>query len=103
MVEKQDLQRLTKYLSIVHHSKNRIRLRASLAIKKEASDIDLNLINDLPSKIEGIKEVKINKLIGSITISYDSTIFPPNLWEELVSGDFSNELVDKFSKILKEV
>ncbi len=102
MIEKEKLQRLSKYLSIVHHSKNRIRLRVSLAITKEANDISLNVIDELPKKIDGINDIKINKLIGSITINYDSSVFASKLWDELVSGEFSDELLSKFDTILKD-
>lgn len=103
MVTKDDLLRLAKYVSIVHHSKGRIRLRVSLSIKKEADNFDVDRLQQSFSKdIEGIKSVKINKLIGSITICYDEDIFPYSTWEELIAGDVSDELMQKIQSLIKE-
>ncbi len=102
MIEKNDIITLSKYLSIISHGKNRIRLRVSLDIKNETKELDISFIEELPDKIDGINKIKINKLIGSITINYDNAIFKPALWDELVSGDISEELWQKFRKILKE-
>lgn len=103
MVTKEDLISLAKYLSIIHHSKNRIRLRVNPSIKKEESNLDTNMIDLLPKQIDGIKDIKINKLIGSITINYDANIFNPNVWEELVAGNISEELMQKLQNLIKDV
>lgn len=100
MITKEDLVSLAKYLSIIHHSKNRIRLRVSPSIKSEAYDI--SMIDSLATQVDGIKDIKINKIIGSITINYDSNIFGANVWEELVSGNISEELMQKIQNLIKD-
>ncbi len=102
MIEKDDLVRLAQYLSIVHHTKGRIRLRVSPSIKKEAQNFDSNTIENFPKEINGIKNVKINKLIGSITINYDENVFPFQTWEKLVRADIDDEILQTIDKLIKD-
>ncbi len=102
MIKKEDLVALSKYLKIVHHSKGRLRVRVSLAIKKEAHRLDEDFLKNFPKEIKGIKDVKVNKLIGSITINYDPDIFEPQVWEDLIGGNISDELMERLENLIKE-
>lgn len=102
MVTKEDLLKLAKYVSIIHHSSGRIRLRVSPSIKKEAESFDEGLLKSFPDEIDGIKSIKVNKLIGSITISYDEDIFPSSMWEDLVAGKANKDLLEKIQSLIKE-
>lgn len=100
MVKIEDLLRCVPYFSIIHHTKGRVRLRVDAKIEDEAQDLGVDFLNDLPTYIKGIKKIKVNKIIGSITIVYDDSIFRPSLWEELLKGNISDELKDDLSALL---
>lgn len=102
MVTKEDLLKLANYVSIVHHSKGRIRLRVSPSIKKEADNFDASLLESFPKDIDGIKDIKLNKIIGSITINYDENIFNFSTWEDLVAGKADEEMMQKINSLIKE-
>lgn len=102
MVTKEDLIGLTKYLSIIHHTPNRIRVRISSSIKDEADKYDKEMLDSLPKSIDGIKNVKVNKLVGSITINYDENIFPFDMWENLIAGDINEELMQTLQSLMEK-
>ena len=54
-------------------------------------------------KENNIKNVKFNKLIGSVTIEYDHEIFPKNLWEDLLKGQNLEEISTRVNEVAKEV
>ncbi|EFU70199.1 conserved hypothetical protein [Aliarcobacter butzleri JV22] len=60
-------------------------------------------IEDLPNKIDGIENIKINKIIASVTIHYNPDIFQPKLWEDLVKNENIEELSILINKLAKEV
>lgn len=99
---------LLSFFSIVHHSKGRIRLRASLKLKQEIEKLSnpnnftLNDVENLPSKIKGIENVKINKLLGSVTILYNDLIFPSSLWEDIIKNKDKSKLETIIASIKKE-
>lgn len=99
MITIQDLIHLAKYFSIISHSDGRIRLRISSSIKKEADNFDANIMDYLKD-IDGIADVKLKKLIGSVTISYDKDIFAPKLWEKLISNTLENEDKQYLEKLI---
>lgn len=99
MVKIDDLLNFAPYLSIVHHTKGRVRLRASSKIQN-VQGVGVDFLYDLPKHIQGIKTIKLNKLIGSITISYDEDVFKPSLWEELLKGNVSDELKEDLNALL---
>lgn len=99
---------LLSFFSIIHHSKGRIRLRASLKLKQEIeklsnpNDFTLKDVENLPSKIKGIENVKINKLLGSVTILYNDLIFPSSLWEDIIKNKDKSKLETIIASIKKE-
>ncbi|MBD3831106.1 MAG: hypothetical protein IE890_11575, partial [Arcobacter sp.] len=44
-----------------------------------------------------------NKIIASVTITYDPNIFKPKLWEDLVKNENLDELSILINKLAKEV
>ncbi|AFL68891.1 HMA2 domain-containing protein [Sulfurospirillum barnesii] len=96
------LVELGRYFSIIHHIKGRIRLRVNPKIKCHGESVSLQDIEALPQKIEGIKSIKINKIVGSLTIEYDAHIFPDHLWKDLVHGENLEELVSMITRLSKE-
>jgi hypothetical protein len=94
---------LGAYFSIIHHIKGRIRLRVSPKIKEHKHHVGVEDIEALPARINGIKSIKINKMIGSLTIEYDHAIFPDHLWENLVKGEELDEIITIIDQLAKEI
>ncbi len=105
MVSVENIIKIASYLTKVHHIKGRIRVRVSPKIKEESknSGITIDDINSLPHKIEGIKSIKINKVVGSITIVYDNEIFPYEMWEDLLAKRNLEQIAELLTKLEKEV
>lgn len=102
-VTAENLVELGGYFSIVHHIKGRIRLRVSPKIKEHKHHVSIEDIEALPARINGIKSIKINKMIGSLTIEYDHAIFPDHLWENLVKGENLDEIITIIDQLAKEI
>ena len=102
-IKSEDIVRIASYMSIIHHTKGRLRVRVSPKIKNESKSVTLKDIETLPSKIDGIKKLKINKLMGSITIIYDCEVFPYELWEDLIAGNNIEDITEKINNLYKEV
>ena len=92
MISVDKLIEIGSYLTLIHHTKGRIRVRVSPKIKEQSSGITLEDIEDIPNKIDGIKKIKINKIIGSITIEYDNKVFPDKLWEDMINQENLEEI-----------
>lgn len=102
-VTAEKLVELGSYFSIVHHIKGRIRLRVSPKIKEHKHHVGIEDIEALPARINGIKSIKINKVIGSLTVEYDHAIFPDHLWENLVKGEKLDEIITIIDQLAKEI
>ena len=102
-VTAEKLVELGGYFSIVHHIKGRIRLRVSPKIKEHKHHVGIEDIEALPARINGIKSIKINKMIGSLTVEYDHAIFPDHLWENLVKGEKLDEIITIIDQLSKEI
>jgi len=102
-VTAEKLIELGGYFSIVHHIKGRIRLRVSPKIKEHKHHVGIEDIEALPARINGIKSIKINKIIGSVTVEYDHHVFPDHLWENLVKGKELDEIIAIIDTLAKEI
>jgi len=103
MIKADDIIKIASYFKIIAHTPGRLRVRVNPKITKEASSITLDDIKNLPKKIDGIKEIKINKVIASVTILYNPEIFSPKLWENLIRSENLDELKILINKLAKEV
>jgi len=103
LITAEKLVELASYFTTIHHIKGRLRVRVSPKIKKQSGDISMNDIEGLPQKIDGIKKIKINKIVGSITIEYDNNVFPKELWDDLVDGKNPDEIIKIIDKLYKEI
>ncbi|RBQ32155.1 hypothetical protein CRU92_00135 [Arcobacter sp. FW59] len=103
MIKTEDIIKMASYFTIIAHSPGRLRVRVNPKITKEASNITLDDIQNLPNKIDGIKEIKINKIIASVTILYNPNIFSPKLWEDLIKSENLDELTVLINNLAKEV
>ena len=102
-IRSEDIVRIASYMSIIHHTKGRLRVRVSPKIENEARGITLKDIEALSNKIDGIEKLKINNLMGSITIIYDCEVFPYELWEDLIAGNNIEDITEKINNLYKEV
>ena len=103
MINSEDIIKIAKYFTIIAHTPGRLRVRVNPKIKEEGGNLTLKDIEDIPNKIDGIKTIKINKIIASITITYDASIFSPKLWEDLIKNENIDELTLLINKLAKEV
>jgi len=103
LINSEDIIKIAKYFTIIAHTPGRLRVRVNPKIKEEGGNLTLKDIEDIPNKIDGIKTIKINKIIASITITYDPLIFSPKLWEDLIKNENIDELTLLINKLAKEV
>lgn len=103
MIKTEDIIKIAAYFSIIAHTPGRLRVRVNPKIKEENGNITINDIEDLPNRIDGIKSIKVKKIIGSVTIIYDHNIFSPKLWEDLIKNENLDELLELINKLAKEV
>lgn len=104
MIQPQQLIELSNYFSIIHHIKGRIRVRVSPKIKElNQQDISIKDIETLALKIDGLKHIKVNKIVGSITIEYDADIFPDQLWIDLIHQKNLEEIAQLINTLSKEI
>lgn len=101
-IDTQKLIELAAYFSIIHHIKGRIRVRVNPKIKACGEGISIEDIEALPQRIKGIKSIKINKIVGSLTIEYDPAVFPSHLWDNMIQGKELEEIVTIINSLLKE-
>lgn len=104
-IKPNDLELLSDYFSIIHHTPGRIRLRASLKLKNLAqeSKIEAKELIDKLNQIPLIKEIKFNKLIGSLTLYYDKDMLEPSLWEDAINGRNLDKIAMIINKNLKDI
>lgn len=103
MIKTEDIINIASYFSIIAHSPGRLRVRVNPKITKEGGNISLADIENLPNKIDGIKEIKIKKIIASVTITYDANIFRPSIWEDLIAKRNLEEVSEIINTLAKEV
>ncbi len=103
MITVEKLVAMASYFTMIHHIQGRLRVRVSPKIKQENENITLEDIEALPQKIDGIKKIKINKIVGSITIEYDNNIFSKELWDDLIAGENPEKIIPILNKLYKEL
>lgn len=103
MISTEDIIKIVDYFSIIAHSPGRLRVRVNPKIQNESGNITISDIESLPNKINGIKDIKIKKIIASVTITYDPSIFEPRLWEDLIAHRNLDEVTKLINNLAKEV
>jgi len=103
MITADKLVELAPYFTVIHHTKGRIRVRVSPKIQEQGKNVSIEEIETLPQKIDGINKIKVNKIIGSITIEYNSDIFKKELWDNMIAGNNLDEITEIINKLYKEV
>jgi len=103
LIKTEDIIKIANFFTIIAHAPGRLRVRVNPKIKNEGGNISLKDIENLPNKIDGIKDIKIKKIIASVTITYDPNIFRPALWEDLIAHRNLDEVSLLINKLAKEV
>ncbi|WP_228145263.1 HMA2 domain-containing protein [Malaciobacter marinus] len=103
LIKTEDIIKIASYFTIVAHSPGRLRVRVNPKIKNENSNISIEDIEQIPNKIKGIKNIKVNKVIASVTITYDANIFKPEVWEDLINKRNLDEITQIINNLAKEV
>lgn len=107
VVTKEFLVSVLSHCKIIHHTHGRLRLRVSSKIKDEFKDTNLNInlekFDEMINSLNGVKSVKFNKTIGSITIEYDKSEFSKSFWESIVVDKNIDSFVSKINDKVKEV
>ena len=99
----QKIVEIASYFNVISHTKGRLRVRVNPKIQNEVTDVSLSDIETLPNKINGIKKIKINKIIASVTIEYDNEIFPKDKWDDLIQGENIDEVIEIIENLKKEI
>ncbi|CAD7287770.1 hypothetical protein LMG7974_00651 [Campylobacter majalis] len=97
------LARVASYFTPISHTPGRLRVRVSSAIKELKNEIDISNLDEYITKINGIENVKFNKIIGSVTIQYDASVFAKSDWDNLLNGQNLDEISNKINKIAKGI
>lgn len=99
----QKIVEIASYFTVIAHVKGRLRVRVNPKIQNEVKDVSIEDIQTLPKSINGIKDIKINKLVASVTIEYDHTIFPKERWDDLINGENTDEILKIITNLQKEI
>ncbi len=94
---------IASYFTAISHTKGRLRVRVNPKIQTEVSDVSIEDIQGLSQRIDGIKKIKINKVIASVTIEYDNDIFPKQSWDNLINGENLDEVIEIITRLQKEI
>lgn len=103
LVATEMILRIASYFTPIHHTSGRLRVRVSSSIKNEAQNININDIDEMIKRVEGIKNVKFNKLIGSVTIEYDKDIFEKEIWDDLLAGRNIDQISARINELARDV
>jgi len=92
MITTEELNNVTRFFKITNHKDGKLNLKIDRAIINEEIGITLREIEALPTKICGLKSVKINAILATATVRYDTEIFDPQLWESLINAENMDEI-----------
>lgn len=84
---------LRRHLKIAHHIPGRVRLRAGPSVFKELASIDHSVVDRMLQAIDGIEDVRINKVAGSVVVVYAPDTVEPDHWHTLIDGEDADALL----------
>lgn len=99
-----EVKRFASFFHLIHHSPGRIRLRVSKELKNALDEVGENKLLecfDVIKNLPMIKDIKINKIVASVTIEYDSKSFEPSLWELWLSQKESRAVYERLQEMIK--
>ncbi len=85
---------ILKYISIAHHVKGRIRLKANLSIINEPlfkkagkGSLSEKKIDEIGASLPGVIDSRVNLGARSIVIRYDPAVISPDEFEKLIESN----------------
>jgi len=99
MISTQDILNISTYYTKIHHTPGRLRVKINKSIVDEVKNVSLDDITSLPKQVEGLNEIKVNKIMATATILYEKSIFAPSIWDNLIAGENLEEVVDILNKL----
>ena len=78
---------LRRHLKIAHHIPGRIRLRVGTSVFKDLGKIDTGIFDKILGAIDGIRDVRVNAVAGSVVIAYTPRLIQSSWWETLLKAD----------------
>ncbi|WP_294963542.1 hypothetical protein [Sulfurimonas sp.] len=105
MITTEDIIKISSYFTKIHHTPGRLRVKIDKSILNEVENVSLNDVTFLPKQIEGLKEVKVNKIMATATILYDTSIFSASIWNDLIDAknlDENTKILNKLQSQIKE-
>jgi hypothetical protein len=105
MITTEDIIKISSYFSKIHHTQGRLRVKIDKSILDEVENISLDDVTSLPKQVDGLKEIKVNKIMATATILYDSSIFPASIWNDLIDAknlDETTKILNKLQSQIKE-
>ena len=103
MISTDEIINIARFFSIIAHTPGRLRVRVNTKITQSSGNISLSDIENLPNKIDWIINIKINKIIASVTITYNPQVFKRKIWEDLVKNENLDEISILINNLAKEV
>lgn len=106
MITTQDIVKISSYFTVIHHTPGRLRTKIDKSIVNDIKNISLQDITTLPNQVDGLTSIKINKITATATILYDSSVFAPKIWNDLITGVNLEEVLNILNELqhkLKEV
>ena len=101
MFNEKNIEILSAHITVVHHVKGRIRYKIDPKIQSFKNEINIEAFEGLDKKIDGIRQVSINKLAKSLTIEYSHTVFEQSFWEELAVSKEYAQIAEKLNNLIK--
>lgn len=95
---------LRRFLRIAHHVSGRVRLRLDPRALDLLPGVSQAALVFPFSRLDGIRDVRVNVAAFSVAIHYDPAVIAPGWWETLVRGDDDAVagLFDRFQNLWSE-
>lgn len=97
MTKAEILAKILDYIKITHHSKGRLRLDISSKIR-DVKELEGQNFDDV-FNINGINEVKVNKILGKVTILYDAEVIEPNKLDNLINAKDKTQIANALKEL----
>ena len=94
LFDQETLRRFSRHVTVAHHVPGRVRFKFNPTIVKEVGEEAINEMKTFDKRLKGIREVKLNKLARSVTITYDKSVLEPAFFEGLAAGTVPADLAD---------
>lgn len=95
------IEKLSRKIEIVHHAPGRVRFKFEKSI---INDIDSDSLLELENMgaVDGVRDVRLNKLAKSLAIAYDPKVIEPHIWEDLAGGVSPEEISKRFLSLINK-